>query len=214
MQMNELAEHEVEADEDQDYAQAVLEQVEHVHQIFDDEEHRPQPEHGEHAGAEGQVLVRDLGHLCADTVQGKHCVNELQAGNYHHQESHLIIPAHRVLHQHPASFVVRVKQAAAQHPGQALHQPGLLGVHVIVVVAPCGLDATPYEQCSERIAEPAEEAQQRGHDHEEDHAHDHRAHDAHERRLVDLVRGRLVCRKDEMEDEEVIHGKHPLQHIS
>mmetsp|Transcript_57615 Transcript_57615/g.171460 ORF Transcript_57615/g.171460 Transcript_57615/m.171460 type:complete len:348 (+) Transcript_57615:406-1449(+) len=209
------AEHQLNADEDQDDTQAVRQQVEHLDKVLHDEERRPQAKHGQDAGAESYVLVWDLCNLRADAVQGKDDVGELHDDDHDKEQRQLQLACRLVPDEYAGPLiVVGVHDAAAAAPLQEPHQARVLDVPVVVVLAPDRLDAAPHKHGSERPSEPADRMQQRGDHHEEDQAHDHCANDADKDSLVHLRRRCLVGLKHKVEYEEVVHRQHPLQDVA
>eukprot|EP00416_Gambierdiscus_australes_P044923 CAMPEP_0171100584 /NCGR_PEP_ID=MMETSP0766_2-20121228/53040_1 /TAXON_ID=439317 /ORGANISM="Gambierdiscus australes, Strain CAWD 149" /LENGTH=419 /DNA_ID=CAMNT_0011560437 /DNA_START=65 /DNA_END=1324 /DNA_ORIENTATION=- len=205
--------HELQADEDEDEAQAVLQKFKRLNHVLDDKEHGPKTVHGNDTRAECNVLIRNLGDLGAHAVQRKENVSGFEAAEHHQQQCRLE-PLVAAPDEHSVTlFVVGSSEAVAQDPLEALYEDSVLNFE-LVVIAPGSLDTAPDKEETEREANPAREPQQCGHHHEEDQSHDYSSNNAHKDRLVDLIEWRLVGLEHEVEDKQVVHGEHPLQDVT
>ena len=205
-------EEQLDANEEQDDAQAVRQVHQAVQQPVDEEEHLAQAHQRECVRREHQERLRGDAVDGRDGVEGKHDVDQPDSCQRHKQrgegELALLLPRLLAVGQ----LVPVVARGDVNDLAQPLDDEHVIGVGLWGIVdlideqLHCGVD----EEDSEEVEHVRPRRDDGCAEHDEDQAEDQRQHNTDEQHLLLVLPWDLERRHDEREDEQVIHTQRLL----
>lgn len=158
----------LDADEAEDATDTVLEEVKHIHELPQHEEHVAQSKHGKHRGTVSTKLILYLRDLGGDTVHRENEVHHLQQAD-DKKEHRGGAPGVAADNEEAAMDVVALNQPRAEHPLESSNSHAAF-VICILIVLPGSIDSDVDQRGAKHVASRADAPERGAQERKEEHA--------------------------------------------
>mmetsp|Transcript_78522 Transcript_78522/g.138335 ORF Transcript_78522/g.138335 Transcript_78522/m.138335 type:complete len:235 (+) Transcript_78522:39-743(+) len=153
-QFHVVCKNELDANEYEDEAKSIVQELEHVNEVLNHEEHGTEAKQGHHSGAHRNPKVGNLSSLCRYAIDGKQEVSGLKAEyeRQHERDVRLTFFLHQ---QRPRLlFTVVLHQAWSTEPAQQVHQSGIHDVFFVITFGAYCLYTTEDQETAKEKMNP------------------------------------------------------------